>query len=390
MSSEVIYLENDHLVKRLFLEFIKVRQFSTSLVLESFLILTVSSVAIYPATMTSQNLISNNMAQDGSHLEMLPPELHIMIMSHVASPQSLSSLIRASPKFYHVFLLSKQRVLSAVIHKILHPEVLPDALAATFLSRREAPLPARDDILAFINSYPGDGKKVQVTELIPLSTCITVCQLHQSVEYFSRSFVDRCVAFSGQHGVPLGVPLGANSFSLSWTEEDRIHRALYRLQLCGHVFRFIVDNVSWSCASDQVDDFLWNFFGSFPAYQVEELVCLLDHFKLPVWEVYDKIEDRSVDSVPAEVLDSDEPDEETKENSHRGTCWKTLSHLRPPDHGNCLEPDTCQFLSEIQKFWRFHYIGNPISDGLPLIRNFLEFGDIELITLSMKFGVRRM
>lgn len=147
-----------------------------------------------------------------------------------------------------------------MIHKMLHPEVLPDALATAFLSRREAPLPARDDILAFINSYPGHGKRVQVTELIPFSTCITICQLHRSVEYFSRSFVDWCAAFSRQRGVPLG----ANNLSLSWTEEGRIHRALYRLQLCGHIFCFIVDNVSWPYASDQVDDFLWEFPWEFP------------------------------------------------------------------------------------------------------------------------------
>lgn len=323
------------------------------------------------------------MAQDGSHLEMLPPELQTMIMSHVASSQSLYALIRASPGFYRAFLLSKQRILSALIHNMVHPEILPDAMAAASLSGREAPWPTCEDILALLDAYPNGREKFQLTELIPLSTCITICRLHRSVEYFSRDFVERCAAFSEQHGFPLG----ARSVPLSWTEEGRIQRAFYRLQLYGRGFRFVVDDGRWSFILDHGDIFFWNI----PAHQIEELACVHYYFHLRLSEVYSQMEDRFVESVLAEISDDEEPDDEKiKENSDGHRCEKPLWRCEPLDRWDCLGPDSDRFFSYRHKIWHYHYITNQISDGLPSLRDFFETGVNEQINVARKFEGRAM
>lgn len=308
------------------------------------------------------------MVQDGSHLEMLPPELQTMIMSHVASSQSLYALIRASPGFYCAFLLSKQRILSALIHNMVHPEVLPDAMAAASPSGHEAPWPTREDILALLHAYPNGRENFQLTELIPLSTCIMICRLHRSVEYFSRDFVERCAAFSEQHGFPLG----ARSVPLSWTEEGRIQRAFYCLQLYGRGFRVVVDDGRWSFILDRGEIFFWNI----PAHQIEELACVYYYFHLRLSEVYSQMKDRYVGSVLAEISDDEEPDDEKiKENSDGRRCGKPLWRCERLD----------RFFSYRHKIWYYNYIGNQISDGLPSLRDFFETGVNEQINVAREF-----
>lgn len=321
------------------------------------------------------------MAQDRSHVEMLPPELQIMIMSYVASSQSLYSLIRASPGFYRASLLSKQRILSALIHNMVHPEVLPDAMAAASLSGHEAPWPTSEDVLALLDTYPNGREKVQATELIPLSTCITICRLHRSVEYFSQDLVERCAAFSKQHGFPLGV----KSISLSWTEEGRIHRAFYRLQVYGRSFRFVVDDGRWPYNLNQGEIFFWNI----SAHQIEELECVYDYLDLRLSEAYSKMEDRFVESVLADTSDEEEPDDEkVKENSDGRKCGEPLWRCELLDRWDCSEPNSDRFFSEYHKLFHPHYIGNQISDGLPSLREFFETGVKEQINIARKFEGR--
>lgn len=326
------------------------------------------------------------MAESKSHLDALPPELQTLIMTHTSSLQSLYALIKTSTHFYHVFSLSKQRILSAIIHNLLHPEVLPDAQAAAFLTRRKPPLTTRGDMLAFTKTYHNDRKKAQVTEQISLTMCVTICQLHRSVEYFLRDFVDRCATFSAQQGFPLNV----DSLPLSWTEEGRIQRALYRLHLYGRIFYSNVDDLRGLHASEQAEFFFWKF----PTYQRGELFFLRNYFYQRLSDAYDRIEDGYVESVLAEISGSDESEDEERKRSNDSERNEysdgSTNHGRPVCYGlfdrwNSFEFKDEIFFSKEHKNFHLHYIGNQIAAGLPSLRQFFEADSNEQTNVVQKF-----
>lgn len=328
------------------------------------------------------------MAEDKSRLDALPPEIQALIMTHTSSLHSLYALIRASRRLYRVFSRSKQRIISATIHKMVHPEALPDAWANALLSCREPPLRTHEDSLAFIEMYEKDMKK-DVPKLIPLTMCKTICQLHQSIEYLCRGFVDRCATFCAKHGFPLG----AGSLSLSWTEEGRIQRAFYCFQLYG----LLLCNANIS--GDFLDAYLMSsyamrFIGNLPGYQIEELACLRHYLLVHLDDVYDRIEDEFVVSVLAKISESDESyDEESKEIKDRednegsqgsNDCEPPASNILP-DRLDPVELNNDFFFGKNHK--RFHdlYAAVQIANGLPLLCQFLEAGISEQINLVKRF-----
>lgn len=324
------------------------------------------------------------MAEDQSCLDSLPAELQTLIMTHTSSPQSLYALIRASRRLYRVFSLSKQTILSAIIHEILHPEALPDAWALATLSSREPIMETREDSLAFVKMYENKRKNFQQTKLISLPMCITICKLHRSMEYFCRDFVDRCATICARHSFPLG----AGSLSLSWTEEGRIMRALYRLELYGHLLCYTHVEEDRDLLVDDKINLAESFCCIFPTYQVEEIACLHDYFQLRLIEVRHRLEDAFVESVLAEMPESDESDdEENKEKNSGGHSEDSEGGMDydnrygPPDRWNPAEPNNDFFFSKYYKYNHFFDIGDQINNGLPSLRQFLGAGISEQIDL---------
>ncbi|MCJ1265636.1 hypothetical protein MMC22_005516, partial [Lobaria immixta] len=324
------------------------------------------------------------MAEDQSCLDSLPAELQTLIMTHTSSPQSLYALIRASRRLYRVFSISKQTILSAIIHEILHPEALPDAWALAILSPREPIMETREDSLAFVKMYEKERKNFQITKLISLPMCTTICKLHRSMEYFCRDFVDRCSTICARHGFSLG----AGSLSLSWTEEGRIMRALYRLELYGRLLRYASVEDDRVLDIDAKVNLAKSFCYVFPTYQVEEIACLHDYFQLRLIEVYHRLEDRFVESVLAEIPESDVSDDEESKEKNSVEDGKNndggMDHdnrYKPPDRWNPAEPNNDFFFSKYYKLHHCFDIGDQINNGLPSLRQFLGAGISEQIDL---------
>ena len=314
------------------------------------------------------------MAENKSHLDALPPELHILIMTHVSSLQSLYALSRTSKHFYSVFSLSKHKILSTFLHKALHPEVLTEILAARYFLSLQKPTPTTlEEMLNFTKTCQIEVMKFQEPKVLSLSTCISICQLHLSFEYLFQDFVDGCAEFSALCGFPLGM----DCLSLSWTEVGRIQRALYRLQLFGRICYAYPNNFSRALALYQLEVFFWRL----PAHQKEEFACLRHHFHLRISEIYNRIEDGVVKSFRAEISENDpSADTESEENRDSqgnekinvSTDRRNRSPYRPPV---VTVPDDNLVFSEMRKTDHSEYIVNQISGGgLPLLRQFLEAG----------------
>lgn len=171
-----------------------------------------------------------------------------------------------------------------------------------------------------------------------------------------------------------------------WTEEGRIQRALYRLHLYGRIFYSNVDDLQEVHAFEQAEFFFWEF----PAYQRGELICLHDDFHLRLSDTYDRIEDGYVESVLAEISESDELDDEKsaennnsedKEDSDSGSDYIGPAIRWPPDNWVSVEPDINLFFRKSHKCRhriRFR------SVGLPSLRRFLEADNSEQTDMVKK------
>lgn len=331
------------------------------------------------------------MAENKSNLDALPPELQLMIMTRVSSIRSLDALSKTSTQLYRVFSLSKHKLLSNFIHRTIHPDALPDVLAATFLSSRKHKFKTGWEMVDFIETCEQERKKVPVHKPLSLSTCINVCQLHRSVEYFLEDFVDQCATFSAQYGFLLS----AGSPTLSPAEAGRIHLTLYRLQLYGRIFSAKVNRRQGIDPIAYAESFLFKLSEK----ETAEIVSLHDYFRLRLSEVYGQIEDAFIRSVLAEISQSNESaNEKSKESKYyqgkkkpRGRRGrKSLlicgSRLRK---GSPQTNDTL-FFSEMHKRYHYDHIENQIVSGLPLLQQFLEANTREQIKVVKKLSIRQM
>lgn len=216
-------------------------------------------------------------------------------MIFTSSPQTLFQLINASPNYYRVFLLSKRRILSDLIHQILLPEVIHDARAAVVASRFERRGLA-ENLRAFIQTYEIRRNLGSSNRLIPLSSCIAICQLHISIEYFVQDLVERAAIFLAQSGFSFGIDC------LSWTERGRLRRSFHRFQLFSCLSHSTFRDKPGFNSYQQAAFFL----ALFAAYELEELSCIYEYFRGRLCEMYDRLEDEHVETVIADWAQGNE------------------------------------------------------------------------------------
>ena len=243
------------------------------------------------------------MEQPSKSLDGLAPELLSLILIQISTIQDLHCLIRASSQIYRVFLLSKTRILSSVVHSLYLPDIIPDAVTAVNALRLDRG-PDKETVIKFINKYAEDRKLDHSDHLIPLSTYIALCKLHRSIDYFVQDFTRRsilalqqCVQPSGDIAPPqISEKLHA---PLSTIEEARIQRAFIRFEIYGCLFyaRPYFTRTKWS-ALEQAQIFL----AQFPHWEIEELACVRDYFIHHITDAFDQAEDDFVSAVLAEEL----------------------------------------------------------------------------------------
>ena len=83
-----------------------------------------------------------------------------------------------------------------------------------------------------------------------------------------------------------------------------MYRAFYRLPLCtcARLLCYNNDKDDWRSLVD--NNLLRHFFRRFPLYQIHKFCCLHYYLRLRLKEVYNRAEDRFVESVLAEKLET--------------------------------------------------------------------------------------
>ena len=203
-----------------------------------------------------------------NHFDRLSAELITSILLEVPTLQSLWALIRASPKAYQVFLISKETILISLMHRSIRPAAFVDALAAVRASQLKDKGPDRKAVLAFLRTYETNRHKAveQKGQHYSLPTAVSLCQLYRSTQYFlkdltnrSNFYLRRCgdTAIIPTYSKPLGdfMILRRNGRDVLWRrqetcsphredwyaplsdiEESRLQRAFYRHELYTQIF----------------------------------------------------------------------------------------------------------------------------------------------------------
>ena len=250
-------------------------------------------------------------------LENVAPELQLQILCNADTPDSLHSLIQASPRLYQVFLHNKDTVLSTVARRQFHPTVFSDALFSATISQLEQPLP-RDTVLDLCRTYPGELHEGAV---LPLPLSVALCKLARNVRFFIEDYARNTLPLMEDLGTSLEVdvlteyrPEHPVSYSqLSVSETGRLERAFCRFETCRYLFARCspgFDHSVRECAEmpsltpkEQASLFLERF----PDFQVTEIHCVRDYLYRRLRGIFRQLEDTAVTTFPAAtfVFDQD-------------------------------------------------------------------------------------
>ena len=245
----------------------------------------------------------NTVWQRGS-LENVPVEIQQIILHHMPDFSTLQALISASPAYLRAYLSQRHSIMSDILHRSIHPDVLLDAMAivdALKLSRNY------DDYVpnlkAFVEQYKTTKASLDV-DLEPLkpSTTEESWEFHLLVLDVTKDFCDYALSTHPVTGQSLN-----HYTSLSPNEARRIHRALYRYELFTRLFHepdFYLeeqDNRHRDRPPDKTrlalqrnsirsldsQDKSWLFFPLFKAWEVEEIACVRDYITHRYDELYE-------------------------------------------------------------------------------------------------------
>lgn len=119
-------------------------------------------------------------------LEGLYTELKSEILHFMTDFESLQRLVHASPSSYHVYTGVRQSVISTVVQREIHPDVITDALGVHEASELGSYGPGH--VNPFLLKYEANRKTELAAPLsIPLS--MNLLAFHKKyVEYFAKDF----------------------------------------------------------------------------------------------------------------------------------------------------------------------------------------------------------
>lgn len=224
-----------------------------------------------------------------SRLERLQTELQALILRQAPTVESLYGLIRASPSYYQVFLFMKEDILSNLVRRIFHPSVMSDAFAVVVATQSMERQPTRTLLVSFLEKLERrDWEEVLSVKRLPLSTCISLCQLHRNINFFIDDYIAETTAFLDTQPIRSTGPHPATSeeghstkdivhseeeilpafdYPLSAAEMARLQRAFCRLEVFGYLFYNDIENNAVFSPEEQSELFLYNF----PYWQIEEI-----------------------------------------------------------------------------------------------------------------------
>ena len=240
--------------------------------------------------------------RQGASLEDVPVEIQQIILHQMPDFSTLQALISASPACLRAYLSQRHSIMSDILHRSIHPDVLFDAMAivdALKLPRNyDAYVPG---LKAFVKQYRTTRASPDVDpEPLEPNTTEQLWEFHLLVLDVTKDFCDYALSTHPVTGQSLD-----HYKSLSPNEVRRIHRAFYRYELFIRLFdepNFYLDDQynrdrdrrpglsrlalqRDSIRSLDNQDRSWLFFPLFKAWEVEEIACVRDYIK----HRYDKL-----------------------------------------------------------------------------------------------------
>lgn len=182
-------------------------------------------------------------------LEVLSPELQLQILLQLEDLDTLWSCIRASPRFYQVFRLNRDIILSAIALKSFHPLVQPEAIAVAKLAQlqhqSEGDEKVRKDTA---ESFRWDASSNEMyawngsDAMGPMST--DLCKLARLFKFFLEDFTQNTFPILAHLGRSEDVEILSDyppsshvvHSRLSCDEIQRLQRAFCRFELYRRLF----------------------------------------------------------------------------------------------------------------------------------------------------------
>ncbi len=223
-------------------------------------------------------------------LEGLHTELKSAILHFSADFNSLKTLIYASPSFYYVYTGVRKSVLSTVMLREIHPDVIPDALAVHESSEMDRQGP--DQVNNTLARYKTD-RHPKPAKLLPVPLSIELLAFHKKyIEFFAKDFISSILSVH-----PISRKPETIYRPLSSAETRRIHRSFYRFELYCILFKQretqdgVIQDRERLGSQAQSDMFL----SLYPPWEVEELCCVHDYIYRRLSAPFDEVAQHDVE-----------------------------------------------------------------------------------------------
>lgn len=289
-------------------------------------------------------------------LELLSPELQQQILLRSENLDSLCALIRASPRFYQVFRLNKEIILSTIALCQYHPAVRSEAMAIAKLEQ----LPRqskRETAVRFCDQFPNQIRRWCESN-VPGPVSTDLCKLDRTVKFFINDYAQNTLPVLDQLGQSQDLEIlplyRVPHPQLSSTEIGRLQRAFCRLEIYRHLFsrcsQEFCPNIHKCITFPPVTiaEQAKMFLHDLPTFQISEIACIRDYLFRRLRGIYDDLENEAVRTLTVETMTFDEYDETA--------MWRSPFYI---------------FTTHAQHLQERH-LEHLMSLGLPYIRRILE------------------
>ena len=236
-------------------------------------------------------------------LEDVPVEIQQAILHHMPDMHTLQALISTSPCYLRSYQSQRHAIMSSILVRDIHPDVLFDALA--IVDAQKLPRNYEDyvpKLKVFVAQYMATrNSPVVAHKSLDPGTRDILWKFHQSVLDVTKDFCDHAMLVH-----PITGAISNHHRPLSPNEVRRIHRAFYRYELFTVLFR--EPKLSRrdeslrrrdherraarpalqrdSIRSLDSNDMSWLFLTYFNAWEVEEIGCIRDYLTYRYGELY--------------------------------------------------------------------------------------------------------
>lgn len=239
-----------------------------------------------------------------SDVERLPTEIQTIVLKYMPSTQALFNLIRASPRYYQVFVASKASILSDLVKTVIDIDALPDARVASSESRvlpvgldTKSVKDSLENLIGCREARADIRLSVQQELKLSISQSVPLLKLDNSVRYHIKRFAASTIlnlTICGKSVSPKITPAGITGTPLSKIEETRLQRAFYRLDAYSCLFHSSEKpshREHKQIPSKQQEE---KFLSHMPPWEVEELACVWHYLRFQLEQLFNGLEDEFV------------------------------------------------------------------------------------------------